>query len=109
MQDIRKQFSLDWLTGEKPTKSTTKQSPSMPDPLTEAILFYGQPIMKHLSEAQNQQMRQHELALALQKEVKGFKYDEFYQVIRHLTQLGYIQVLIEDPTGNNLLSLQKQR
>lgn len=110
MQDISKQFSLDWLAGEKSAKTTAKQaSPSTSDPMTEAIIFYGQPIIKHLSDAQDHRMLQHDLARALETEVKGFKYDELYQAIKQLIEIGYIKILVEDATGNNLLELQKQR
>lgn len=54
MQDIRKQFSLDWLSGSE--KQSSEPSTSVAQAaVDEAVIFYSQPITKRL-EAQNGQM-----------------------------------------------------
>ncbi len=54
MQDIRKQFSLDWLLGSE--KQSSEPSTSVAQAaVDEAVIFYSQPITNRL-EAQNGQM-----------------------------------------------------
>lgn len=111
MQDIRKQFSLDWLvdpsersggTAEAVEEPTSKQ-PS----LDEAAIFYSQPIMARLSDAPDHEMRLHDLARDVSQSLSDYSFEQFFGVIKYLAHLGIISMEDEDPTGNYLVKLLK--
>jgi hypothetical protein len=121
MTDIRKQFSLDWLSGDS-RKSVTKssilgetgavaQTKSNPS-LDEAVIYYSRPIMNALNNTQEHHMRLHELAPRVAEEMKNYKYEFDYEkcqgVVKHLENIGILGVEEEDRvTGNHLIRLLK--
>lgn len=122
MTDIRKQFSLDWLTGDSGKGAATTGGnlgtagavgQSQPNPsLDEAVIYYSRPIMNALSNSDANQMRLHELAPRAAEEMQSlnveFNYDQFQGVIRHLESIGILRVEEEDRvTGNHLIRLLK--
>ena len=104
MQDIRKQFSLDWLSGSD--KAASKQSSSLGQAaLDEAVVFYSQPVIKHLEQAGGQ-MGLHDLARALKGDVPDFQFDQLWEVIKHLTTIPIVEIVdSSDPAGNYLIRL----
>src|SRR2546421_8323466 len=100
MQDIRRQFSLDWLSGSE--KSTSESSTALAkSALDEAVVFYGQPIIKQLEQAQGGQMGLHDLARALKNDVKDFQFEKLWEVIKYLANLSMVEIVdSSDPAGN---------
>jgi hypothetical protein len=106
MGDIRKQFSLDWLTGDTGRGTAEATSPAQSS-LSEAVIFYSQPIMESL--AATPEMRLHDLAKDVSHKFSEFKFEEFSEVIKYLGELGIVGIADEDPTGNYLITLLKKR
>ncbi len=107
MQDIRKQFSLDWLSGSE--KQSSEPSTSVAQAaVDEAVIFYSQPIIKKL-EAQNGQMGLHDLARALKDEIRDFQFSELWEVIKHLASISIVEIAdSSDPAGNYLIRLGRK-
>ncbi len=109
MDQLRKQFSLDWLVGGSEKSSRRSSSASQPE-LDEAVFYYGQPIFRHLSEQKNQEMRLHDLARALKDDVDDFKFDELWEVIRLLASREVIQVTdTTEASGNYKIRLLRRK
>ena len=110
MQDIRRQFSLDWLAGSEPASSEQTQSLAQ-SALDEAVVLYCQPILGKLAAAPNGRMGLHDLARAIKDDVHDFKFSELWEVIRHLDRLSMVEILdSSDPAGNYVIGVgQKVR
>lgn len=108
MQDIRKQFSLDWLSGSE--KSTSEPSTSLAQcALEEAVIFYGQPIIRQLEQAQGGQMGLHDLARALKDDVRDFQFEKLWEVIKHLASISMVEIAdASDPAGNYIIRLGRK-
>lgn len=108
MQDIRKQFSLDWLSGSESSRS--EQSSSLgQSALSEAAVLYGQPIIGKLEKAPNGQMGLHDLARALKDDIQSFKFGELWEAIKYMDQLSMVEIVdASDPTGNYVIGLGKK-
>ena len=115
MQDIRKQFSLDWLVGDEKDStqgesrggSTSGSSSRVQTSVDEAVIFYSQPIIGHLNEAPEREMRLHDLAREVSNSISQYSFEQFFDVIKRLADLGIIRIMDEDPTGNYLIKLIK--
>ena len=107
MESIRKQFSLDWLAGSRDQQpAANPELSASQSALEEALIFYSQPIFAHLSEAESKELRLHDLARALKDEIRDFKFEELWEVIKLLADRGFIQVTdIDEPSGNYLVHL----
>lgn len=107
MQDIRKQFSLDWLSGSE--KGPAEQSTTLAQSaLDEAVIFYGQPILRQL-EAHGGQMGLHDLARALKDDVKDFQFEKLWEVIKHLASISMVEIAdASDAAGNYLIRLGRK-
>jgi hypothetical protein len=107
MQDIRKQFSLDWLSGGDSSRSEQSKSLGQ-SALDEAVVLYGQPILRRLAKEQNGQMGLHELARAIKDDIPDFKFSELWEVIEHLARLSMVEIVdASDPAGNYIIGLEK--
>lgn len=121
MTDIRKQFSLDWLTGDSGKSATTggnlgsagAVAQTQPNPsLDEAVIYYSRPIMNALGNVEGNHMRLHELAPRAAEEMQSFNvefnYEQFQGVVKHLENIGILGIEEEDRvTGNHLIRLLK--
>jgi hypothetical protein len=100
MQDIRKQFSLDWLSGSEKASSGLANS-SGSSPLDEALVFYAAPILKELERVPNGEIKLHDLARTLQGEVRNFQFGDMWDVVKQLSDRSFIELAdTSDPTGN---------
>lgn len=105
MQSIRKQFSLDWLSGSE------KRSPDNPPSqaqaaLDEALIFYGQPIIRQLEQAPNREMGLHDLAHKLNADIKNFQFETLWEVIKYLDTKSLVELVdTSDPAGNYTIRL----
>jgi hypothetical protein len=109
VESIRKQFSLDWLPG---SDSQGKKEPSQltQSSLHEARAFvYSSGIGNHLLKAPEQQMKLHDLARKVKEDVKQFKFEELWDVVKLLVDRGFIEVDdIQEPSGNYTIKLSKK-
>lgn len=108
MQDIRKQFSLDWLSGGGSEGSEQSKSVGQ-SALDEAVVFYGQPIITRLQKEANGQLGLHELARAIKDDVQDFTFSELWEVIEQMARLSLVEIVdTSDPSGNYLIGLGKK-
>lgn len=109
MESIRKQFSLDWLPvtqvggGDESSRLTNSS-------LDEARDFiYGSGIGNSLIKAPDQKMPLHDLARAVKDDVKEFKFEELWEVIKRLAGRGFIEVAdTDEPSGNYTIKLPRK-
>ena len=106
MADIKKQFSLDYLVGQRAAKS--RQGDVGSQALEEAVLVYSEPVFKALSAAQDQQMPMHDLVRAVNEVKKIPSFEEFTQVINHLERLKFVEITEREITGNHLIHLLRE-
>lgn len=105
MQDIRKQFSLDWLSDSENARSGSAADLGQTG-LDEAVLFYAAPILKQLERAPSGQIGLHDLARALKDEVSGFQFAAMWEVVMNLSSRSMIELAdTSDPTGNYIIRL----
>lgn len=105
MQDIRKQFSLGWLSGadEPSVSSSTDRGDSG---LEEAMMFYGGPVLKQLRQYQGTEVGLHDLAKSVKDEVPNFQFDLLWPVIRNLANKSLVEIVdTSDPTGDYRIRL----
>lgn len=108
MQDIRKQFSLDWLAGTDKGPSNPSSSLAQ-SALDEAVIFYGQPILSQLEQAPGGQMGLHDLARALKDDVRDFHFDRLWEVIKHLAGIYMVEIVdASDAAGNYQIRLGRK-
>jgi hypothetical protein len=108
MQDIRKQFSLDWLSGSERNRPEPSISEAQAA-LNEAVIFYGQPIISQLERAPEGQMGLHDLARALKDDVRDFRFERLWEVIKHLADISMVEIAdASDPAGNYLIRLGRK-
>ena len=109
VESIRKQFSLDWLPG---SDSDVKKEPSQmaQSSLDEARTFvYSSGIGNHLLKAPEQQMKLHDLARKVKEDVKSFKFEEFWDVVKLLLDRGSIEAEdVQEPSGNYTIKLREK-
>jgi hypothetical protein len=109
MDTIRKQFSLDWLVGD-PEQSRSRGSSANRPEFDEALFFYGQPIFRSLSQAENQEMRLHDLARALKDHIDNFRFEQLWEVLRMLASRSVVEVSdTDDPAGNYKIRLLRRK
>jgi len=106
MQDIRKQFSLDWLAGSDKSPSSPSLAQSA---LDEAVIFYGQPILRQLEQAAGGQMGLHDLARALKDDIRDFQFERLWEVVKHLASISMVEIAdASDPAGNYQIRLGRK-
>lgn len=103
MRDMRQQFSLDYLSGDKEKRYVEGTTGSKA--LEEALVVYSQPIIEQLSAADKQQKRVHDLVQAVSEKIRVHKFEEFLGVIDSLAALKFIEIVHTDCTGNHLIHL----
>lgn len=119
------QFSLGWVVPA--AASVADNGPALlPEPqivpaaavprsqgqtaLDDAVVFYSQPLISHLKEAPDQEMRLHDLARAAGNEIANFEFEKLPGVVHRLAEMGILQIVEEDPlTGNHLVKLLRTR
>ncbi|MCI0487858.1 MAG: hypothetical protein L0229_14800 [Blastocatellia bacterium] len=106
MTDIKKQFSLDYLFGPEEKKNQQRDMGSQA--LEEAIIVYSEPIFKALRNAQDRQMRTHDLIRAVNQQKPVPRFEEFVEVINRLESLKFVEITERDITGNHLVHLLRE-
>ncbi|SRR6266571_3895421 len=106
MTDLLSRFSTSIFSG------TTQSRPPAPnqrlDPIDEAVVLYSRPILDRLAQATPSEMRAHELAKDLSAQINIKDFGQFLAVLRRLADLGYVQIMQQDVTGNDLVRLIKK-
>ena len=100
MVDLRRQFSLEYLSTPTATSSRGVEE------LNRATVLFSQPILSELRAAPGRTMRVHELVKKLQDrkvEIGGF--DEFLGVINRLVDLNFIEIVTRDSLGNHVIKM----
>jgi hypothetical protein len=101
MVDLRRQFSLDYLTNESNAPASKGA-----EELDRAVILYSQPILTELRKAADKQMRIHDLVRILQgQNVDVGSFEDFLGVIHRLAALKIIKIAEKDLTGNHLIQL----
>jgi hypothetical protein len=106
MESIRKQFSLDWLPGSQ--GSATRESSQLTrSSLEEAREFmYSSVVGNILRIDSDHQMPLHDLARAMKDDIKEFKFEELWEVIKVLAVRGIIEVTdTNESSGNYTIKL----
>jgi hypothetical protein len=101
MADLRRQFSLDYLTSESNAPASKGA-----EELDRAVILYSQPILAELRKAPSREMRLHDLVRTLQAQsVDVGSFEEFLGLINRLAALKIIRIAEKDVTGNHLIQL----
>lgn len=110
MADIKKQFSIDWLTGSRAAEpQTDRGSGTASSALDEAFFLYSRPVINKLRSIEDKQIHVHELVKAVNEEIPVHNFDEVRAVINRLIERGLIDIKEKDSlTGNDLVQWHKE-
>ena len=62
-----------------------------------------------MTKASDQQMKLHDLARKVKEDVKPFKFEELWDVIKRLADRGFIEIEdIQEPSGNYNIKLSRK-
>jgi hypothetical protein len=99
-------FSLDYVvSGSQPNKESP--FPLRELALNEATIVFSQPILTQLSQAENRQMRLHDLIEKVNQVSPVSSFEQFQGVINQLASLGFVEIAERDIRGNHLIRLLK--
>ncbi len=100
-------FSLDYVASGSAANRAPNQINLPESALNEAVVIYGQPILKALQQADKKQLRLYDLMDRVGRECTVPGFEQFQGVISHLVSLGMVRVAQSDLRGNNLIELIK--
>jgi hypothetical protein len=98
MADLRRQFSLDYLSTGAPARGVEE--------LNRATVLFSQPILAELRAAPGRELHVHDLVKKLQdKKIDIGNFDEFLGVINRLVDMNFIEIATRHTLGNHLIRL----
>lgn len=100
-------FSLDYVASGSAANSSPNKFNLPESALNEAVVLFGQPILRALQQAEKKQMRLNDLIDKIRQDNDVQSFEQFQGVIRNLVALGLVRVAQNDPHGNNLIELIK--
>ena len=102
-------FALDYVVSGS-SEAARSNKPALPEAaLNEATIVFSQPILRQLGQAENRQLRLHDLVEKVNVDSPVSSFEQFQGVINQLATLRFIDIVERDIRGNHLIRLLKSK